>query len=120
MGDPFLLRQALNNLMDNAIQFSPPGGAITLTGDTGNGRVVLRLHNTGSHIPDFAAARLFERFYSLPRPGTQQKSTGLGLAFVKEVALLHDGEVTLDNAPEGGVAARLDLPAGKGVPAVFT
>ncbi|HEX4824311.1 MAG TPA: two-component system sensor histidine kinase CreC [Candidatus Polarisedimenticolaceae bacterium] len=111
MGDPFLLRQALNNLMDNAIQFSPPGGTITWSGDVSNGRVRLRLHNTGSHIPEFAAGRLFERFYSLPRPGTQKKSTGLGLAFAKEVALLHGGELTVENATEGGVAAILILPA---------
>jgi two-component system sensor histidine kinase CreC len=111
LGDPFLVRQALNNLLDNAIQFSPRGGAIELSATTEDERVVLRLHNSGSQIPDFALPRLFERFYSLPRPGTQQKSTGLGLSFVREVALLHGGQVRVENAPEGGVAAFLTLPA---------
>lgn len=111
IGDRFLVRQALNNLIDNAIQFSPRGGVITLSATTENNRVRLRLHNTGDGIPDFAAARLFERFYSLPRPETHKKSTGLGLSFVREVALLHEGEVRVENAPEGGVVAILVLPA---------
>ena len=111
VGDAFLIRQALNNLLDNAIQFSPPGGTITLGATREAGRVGLRLHNTGSRIPDFAEPRIFERFYSLPRPETQKKSTGLGLSFVREVALLHGGEVTVRNAAEGGVEALLVLPA---------
>lgn len=111
LGDAFLVRQALGNLIDNAIQFSPPGGVVTLGAARTPGRVSLRVHNTGSHIPDFAAPRLFERFYSLPRPDTQKKSSGLGLTFVREVALLHGGEVTVANAPEGGVTATLVLPA---------
>ncbi|MCB1795470.1 MAG: hypothetical protein KDJ70_13800, partial [Candidatus Competibacteraceae bacterium] len=60
--------------------------------------------------------RLFERFYSLPRPDTGRKSTGLGLAFVREVAQLHGGTITVDNVPDAdgaiiGVVARLSLPA---------
>jgi two-component system sensor histidine kinase CreC len=110
-GDPFLVRQALSSLLDNAIQFSPPGGAITLSAGGGDGRVTVSIHNTGSSIPEFAAPRLFERFYSLPRPRTGQKSSGLGLAFVREVASLHGGDVRVENAPQGGVAAHLVLPA---------
>lgn len=109
-GDAFLLRQALGNLVDNAIQFTPPGGVITLRATTSYGRVQLRVHNSGSEIPDFALPRLFERFYSLPRPGSQKKSSGLGLGLVREVALLHDGQARVENAPEGGVAAILELP----------
>ncbi|MBF3299530.1 two-component system sensor histidine kinase CreC, partial [Leptospira borgpetersenii serovar Ballum] len=65
--------------------------------------------DTGSGIPDYALARIFERFYSLPR-ASGQKSSGLGLAFVQEVARLHQGEIALVNRPEGGVEARLTLP----------
>jgi two-component system sensor histidine kinase CreC len=72
--------------------------------------------NSGSAIPDYARERLFERFYSLPRPDTGRKSTGLGLAFVREVAQLHGGTISVDNlvGPDGtvvGVAAQLNLPA---------
>ena len=69
----------------------------------------LALYNQGAAIPDYALPRLTERFYSLPRPASGRKSTGLGLNFVQEVALLHGGELALRNV-EGGVRASLHLP----------
>jgi two-component system sensor histidine kinase CreC len=111
LGDAFLVGQALSNLLDNAIQFAPAGGQIALHEERRDGGVSVVIRNTGSQIPDFAVARIFDRFYSLPRPGTHQKSTGLGLSFAKEIAMLHGGEIAVGNAPEGGVAARLTLPA---------
>ncbi|TVS73021.1 two-component system sensor histidine kinase CreC [Escherichia coli] len=73
-----------------------------------NHEVVLKVLDTGSGIPDYALSRIFERFYSLPR-ANGQKSSGLGLAFVSEVARLFNGEVTLRNVQEGGVLASLRL-----------
>jgi signal transduction histidine kinase len=70
--------------------------------------VALKVLDTGSGIPDYALSRIFERFYSLPR-ANGQKSSGLGLAFVSEVARLFNGEVTLRNVQEGGVLASLRL-----------
>ncbi|MNR50416.1 Sensor protein CreC [compost metagenome] len=64
--------------------------------------------DNGSGIPDYAQSRIFERFYSLPRE-TGLKSSGLGLAFVQEVARLHHGEIQLQNREEGGVEAILRL-----------
>jgi len=110
-GEAFLLRQALSNLLDNAIDFSADGGRITLLLETAAGRHTLIVRDHGAGIPDYALPRVFERFYSLARPGTQRKSSGLGLPFVREVAALHGGEVELRNLPEGGVEARLVLPA---------
>ncbi len=109
-GEPFLLRQALANLLDNAIDFSPDSGQITLALETTSGQHTLIVRDQGPGIPDYALPRVFERFYSLARPGTQRKSTGLGLPFVREVALLHGGEVVLVNLAQGGVEARLALP----------
>lgn len=109
-GDPFLLRQALGNLIDNAIEFSPAGGRITLSAEEAAEGCRIRVHNTGSLIPEFARERIFERFFSLPRPGTGQKSTGLGLSLVREIAALHGGGISVDNHPEGGVVATLVLP----------
>ena len=115
-GEPFLIAQALGNLMDNALDFTPTGGVIELTAEV-NGTVwQLTISNSGDPIPDYARARLFERFYSLPRPDTGRKSTGLGLAFVREVAQLHGGTIVVDNALDSaghavGVMARLRLPA---------
>ncbi len=110
-GESFLLRQALANLLDNAIDFSPDGSQITLSLETEAGKHALIVRDQGAGIPDYALPRVFERFYSLARPGTQRKSTGLGLPFVNEVAALHGGEVVLNNLPTGGVEARLVLPA---------
>lgn len=109
-GEPFLLRQALANLLDNAIDFSPDGSRVTLSLETEAGKHTIIVRDQGAGIPDYALPRVFERFYSLARPGTQRKSTGLGLPFVREVAALHGGEVTLLNLSEGGVEARLSLP----------
>lgn len=108
-GERFLLRQALANLLDNALDFTPAGGLLRFSAETHDGRVELALYNQGAAIPDYALPRLTERFYSLPRPASGRKSTGLGLNFVQEVALLHGGELALRNV-EGGVRASLLLP----------
>ena len=109
-GERFLLRQALANLLDNALDFTPPGGTIRIAAERQGERIVLRLFNQGEAIPDYAQARLTERFYSLPRPNGGRKSTGLGLNFVQEVVELHGGELHIGNV-DGGVEVRLVLPA---------
>jgi two-component system sensor histidine kinase CreC len=108
--DAFLLQQALSNLIANAIDFSPPGGTVTLGLARHRRMVDVTVRDHGPGIPDYAEDKVFEKFYSLARPHTRKKSTGLGLPFVKEVAELHEGRVTLSNAPEGGALATLSLP----------
>jgi two-component system sensor histidine kinase CreC len=110
-GERFLLRQALANLLDNALDFTPPGGLLRFSAEARGEGVELALFNQGEAIPEYALPRLTERFYSLPRPGSGRKSTGLGLNFVQEVALLHGGELALANV-SGGVRASLRLPLG--------
>ncbi|MGY3903514.1 beta-lactam sensor histidine kinase BlrB [Aeromonas lusitana] len=108
--DPLLVEQALGNLLDNAIDFSPIGGLVTLTGEVHAGGYRFQVRDLGPGIPDYALPRIFERFYSLPRPD-KGKSSGLGLSFAREVARQHGGRLTLDNHPDGGVLAELWLPA---------
>jgi two-component system, OmpR family, sensor histidine kinase CreC len=110
LGDAFLLEQALSNLIDNAIDFSPPEGRIALQVESTETSHTLCVRDQGNGIPDFALERIFEPFYSLPRPGTHRKSTGLGLSFVRQVAELHGGAIDLSNHPEGGAESRLRLP----------
>ncbi|MGK5024995.1 two-component system sensor histidine kinase CreC [Janthinobacterium sp. RB2R34] len=108
-GDALLLRQALGNLLENAIGFAPQGSRIDLqAGRSGQG-IEIGVRDRGEGIPAYAQERIFERFYSLPRPSAG-KSTGLGLPFVREVALLHGGTVEVGNHAEGGALARLWLP----------
>ena len=110
-GDAFLLRRALANLIDNALDFSPANAKIALTMIVHARSVDLSVRDHGPGIPDYAEDKVFEKFYSLARPHSCKKSTGLGLPFVKEIAELHHGRVTLKNAPEGGGAvATLSLP----------
>ena len=109
-GDPFLLRQALANLLDNAIAFSPDGGEIEIAVRSAGATQVVEVRDHGPGAPDYALPKVFERFYSLARPATGRKSTGLGLAFVREVARLHGGEASFENAPSGGAIARIVLP----------
>jgi len=109
-GDPFLLHQALSNLVQNAVDFSPAGGQIMLAGRMEKGIAYLSVEDCGPGIPDFAGERVFEKFFSMQRPDTGKKSTGLGLNFVREVATLHRGEIRLANRPEGGLRATLILP----------
>lgn len=112
LGDEFLLRQALINLLENAIAFSPQGSTIQLRAQVLKEQVQLVVEDRGSGVPDYALERVFERFYSLARPQTGQRSSGLGLPFVREVARLHGGEATLGNREGGGAIATLRLPIG--------
>jgi two-component system sensor histidine kinase CreC len=108
--EPFLMRQAIANLLDNALDFTPPGGMLLFELERREGQVALSLFNQGEAIPDYALGRLSERFYSLPRPFSGRKSTGLGLNFVEEVMQLHGGSLQIANV-EDGVRVRLWLPA---------
>jgi two-component system sensor histidine kinase CreC len=109
-GDPFLLRRAISNLLDNAIDFSPPDSEVLLTLETTTKLARVTVRDRGPGIPDYAQEKVFQKFYSLARPHSQKKSTGLGLAFVKEIAALHRGRIELGNAARGGAVATLTLP----------
>ncbi len=108
-GNSFLLHQALANLVQNAIDFSPPHGEIILQTETTTKMLIISIKDQGPGIPDFAVSRIFEKFYSLQRPDTGKKSTGLGLNFVREVASAHMGSVEIINRSDGGAKAVLML-----------
>lgn len=108
-GEKFLIEQALLNLLDNALDFTPAGGTIQITTLLTDKDWTITVINQGEPVPDFAIPRLTERFFSLPRPDTGRKSTGLGLSFVQEVMNLHQGELQLQNTRDG-VSASLRFP----------
>jgi two-component system sensor histidine kinase CreC len=111
-GDPFLLRRAVSNLLDNAIDFSADGGEVRITLERTRRAARIRVQDQGPGIPEYAQDKVFEKFYSLARPHSSKKSTGLGLSFVREIASLHHGRIDLVNAPTGGAVATLSLPLG--------
>lgn len=112
-GDPFLIRQAIENLLRNAIEFSPADGHIRIQIDPSPAGLSIDVIDQGPGIPDYVGDRIFERFYSLPRPDSGRKSTGIGLTFAHEVAQLHGGSLTLKNRDKG-TRARLVLPSKPG------
>jgi two-component system sensor histidine kinase CreC len=111
-GNAFLLHQAVDNLVQNAIDFSPRGGTVKVEVIPTSDRITLSVTDQGPGIPDYALDRIFERFYSLGRPDTGRKSTGLGLNLVREVAASHGGTIRVVNRPEGGTLAELTLQRG--------
>ncbi len=109
-GERVLLREALVNLLQNAVEFSPAGGEVRVRNVNAAGRVEFVVEDSGTGVPEYALGQVFERFYSLPRPGSGRKSTGLGLTLVREIAHLHGGGATLENRAEGGARAMLWVP----------
>jgi signal transduction histidine kinase len=108
-GDRDMIQQAVANLLDNALKFSPPGGEIRLIGEDGGDTLRIIVSDQGPGIPEAERRHVTERFYR----GESARNTpgsGLGLALAVAVAQLHDGTLTLgDNAP--GLRAILTLPA---------
>ena len=121
-GDRVLLHRALRNLLDNAIDFSPEHGSVTVTLSHSRRTANISICDQGPGIPDYAKNRIFDKFYSLTRPSSHKKSTGLGLSFVKGITILHHGTITLRNVtasdlpdsetdkPVQGAIAILKLP----------
>lgn len=105
-----MLAQALDNLLQNAIEFSPESGTVHVAVSQKGDVVSISITDQGPGIPEYATDKIFDRFYSLARPGTQKKSSGLGLCFVKQIAELHQGDVQLINDSEGGTVATFRIP----------
>jgi two-component system sensor histidine kinase CreC len=109
-GERFLVRQALSNLLQNALDFAPGGSQVGISATEQSGFVSIAIQDEGPGIPEYARERVFERFYSLQRPDTGQKSSGLGLSLVREVAELHQGSCSIENRSNGGTRATLNIP----------
>jgi len=109
-GDSLLVEQAISNLIQNVVDFSPDHGHLAISLTQEKEHVTLVVEDQGPGIPDFAMGRIFEKFFSIRRPANGEKSTGLGLNFVRKIAELHNGSVHLENRPAGGVRAIFKLP----------
>ncbi len=109
-GDVFLLEQALGNLVDNGMSFAPRQSEVLIALRSEADTLTIQVEDRGPGLPAFALEKVFTPFFSLPRPDGEAKGTGLGLCFVREVALLHGGQTSLGNSSQGGAIARLLLP----------
>jgi two-component system phosphate regulon sensor histidine kinase PhoR len=114
-GDPAKLHDALHNLLENAVNYSPEGSTILIRADRHDTRIVLSVADEGPGIPEGDLPRVFERFYRVDkaraRTGRDPGGTGLGLAIVKHLVALHGGRVGAANRPEGGAVFTIELPA---------
>lgn len=114
-GDAFLCGQAVSNLLENALDFSPDHSSIHISLAKDHDGTWLHIQDQGYGIPAYALDKIKEKFYSLPRPentpNAGQKSTGLGLNFVQQIMALHHGHFSIKNATPTGVIASLHWPA---------
>lgn len=112
-GEAELLDMAIGNLLDNAVDFSSVGGRIEVTLQASQQHALLTVRDHGAGVPDYALARLGERFYSTARPAdpgqAPRKGSGLGLAIVRQIMQLHGGELLIASA-QPGLQVTLRLP----------
>ena len=112
--DPDRLREAVDNLVSNAIKYSPVGGHIELTMSLADESILIRVADEGAGLSEEDISRLFGRFQRLTaRPTAGESSTGLGLSIVKRIIELHGGSVSAQSAGPGrGATFTIRLPAG--------
>jgi len=109
--EKILLEQALGNILKNALDFSPKGGTITIKASESNTAVSIVVLDEGPGIPPHVSSKLFTRFFSVARPDTGRRGTGLGLRFVRKIMQLHGGEITIKNRLlQVGTEAKLRFP----------
>jgi signal transduction histidine kinase len=109
-GDPILLEHLAANLVDNAVRYNVPGGAVWISTATVDARVVLTVDNTGPVVAPEAVEELFQPFRRL-RDRTGDGGFGLGLAIVASIAGAHGGDAVAGARPEGGLSVTVSLPA---------
>lgn len=113
MCDQDRMREAIDNLVSNAIKYSPVGGRITLLVDHDAGNTIIRITDEGAGLSPEDLGRLFGRFQRLSaKPTAGESSTGLGLSIVKRIVDMHDGQIKADSGGPGqGSAFTIILPA---------
>ena len=109
--DPTRIEQVLNNLLSNALRYTPSGGKIDLSLKTDAQAIKITIHDNGPGISEQALPHIFERFFRADHSRSRSEGgSGLGLAIALQIAELHGGRLTADNAPQGGAVFTLSLP----------
>ena len=115
--DPVFLDEAITNVVENAIKYTPPGTALRITAESANGTVRLTVEDAGPGVPESAMRRLFEKFYRAPgAPKGSRSGTGIGLAVVQGLVEAMGGHVAARRSELGGLAIDIDMPVAR-VPA---
>jgi signal transduction histidine kinase len=112
--DPVLLGEAFKQLLVNAVKFNRKGGSVTVKAHYFDDRVIVSVSNTGLVVSDEAMPHLFDSFFQAADYLTREVGgIGLGLATVKQIMEAHDGGITVQKNPEGGMTFSVLLPRGK-------
>jgi signal transduction histidine kinase len=109
-GDGDRLVQALNNLIGNAIKYTPQGGWVSVIAFTKDDGIVIRVQDNGIGIPEKDLSRIFERFYQVDKTRGPTRGTGLGLAITYEIVQAHHGRINVDSHEGQGTTFTLWLP----------
>ena len=110
-GDASLLREVLQNLLDNAVQYTQPGGKIALSAATHNSEAVVTVADTGIGIPLADKERIFERFYRVDAARSREVGgTGLGLSIAKHIVEAHGGRIWVDSSVGQGSQFHFSIP----------
>jgi signal transduction histidine kinase len=111
-GDPQRLRQAIMNLVENAVEFTPSAGSVTVSSWRMGAEAGITVADTGAGIPDSDQARVFDRFYRVdPSRSRQTGGSGLGLAICYEIATAHGGRIWVQSEVGSGSRFSIGLPA---------
>jgi two-component system phosphate regulon sensor histidine kinase PhoR len=109
--DPLKITQVLENLIDNAVKYTPKGSRIDVSTQTRENRVEICVRDNGPGIPEADLPHIFERFYRVDKGRSREKGgTGLGLSIVKHIVQLHGGQVRVESKLGQGTAFYFTIP----------
>jgi signal transduction histidine kinase len=110
VGNPVQIRQMVDNLIENAIKFTPPGGIISVRGELAQKQVILQVQDNGIGIPSIDLPYIFDKFYRASNASPDIVGSGLGLAIVKSIIDNHQGRIWVDSAVGIGTTFTIVLP----------
>ncbi len=117
--DPEEIEEAVINLLDNSLKYTPAGGQVTLRASVANGQLLIQVQDTGPGIPAADLPRIFDRFYRVDKVRSRSKGAGsgpgsgagLGLSIAKQLIERNDGQIRVETSPEQGTTFVLSFPA---------
>jgi signal transduction histidine kinase len=109
-GNPIQLRQMVDNLVDNAIKYTPDKGKVKIEVQVDGNQLILQVGDTGVGIPPLDLPYIFDKFYRASNATTEMPGTGLGLSIVKSIVENHQGRIWVDSVPEEGTNVTVVLP----------
>ncbi len=110
--DGKLIKVAIRQLVDNALKYSTPPAPVEISTRCDEGRIIVSVADRGHGIPEFARARIFDRFYRLPEDHSHIPGTGMGLAIARQIAEAHGGHISVEGREGGGSVFSFILPLG--------